>query len=153
MTTRPIEKLHFFFSAGVVATSAAVATPHFALSVAAGAAIEALNFRGLAIASRALCGGLIAGRGAWLGLLALRLFVLATVLLLALRVGASPAGLVVGLSVILPAALIGAFALRPPVDPNVGPMPLVSPADDPSWDTWNPWLARERTPAEDEEGG
>jgi hypothetical protein len=151
VTTRPIETLHFVFSAGAVATSIALATPQFAVSVAAGAAIEALNFRGLAIASQALCGGVIARRGAWLGLLGLRLLVLATVLLLALQVGASPAGLLVGLSVILPASLIGAFALRPPVDPSVGPTPPVPPADDPSWDTWNPWLARERTRAEDEE--
>ena len=47
----------------------------------------------------------------------------------------------------MPAAVIEAWRARPAVDENA---PALDP-DDPSWDRWNPWLARERDALEDEE--
>ena len=61
---------------------------------------------------------------------------------LALYAGASPAGLVLGLSLIVPAAVWVAFRTPVPVAPDTGYE--VPPPDDPSWDDWNPWLARPR---------
>jgi hypothetical protein len=72
---------------------------------------------------------------------------LAAAIALALRAGAHPVGLVLGLSTMVPAVIGGAWRTRPPIgNPEPGPAP-----DDPSWDAWNPWLARERDPAEREE--
>jgi hypothetical protein len=151
--TRPIERLNVALSAGAVATSVLVGSPAFAASVALGAAIEALNFRGLAIGARALFEGTLgSGSGAWSALFAVRLGVLAPVLLLALRHGAEPVGLVVGLSMILPASVIGGWLVRPEIVP-VELQPAAPAPDDPSWDAWNPWLARERRPSEDDDEG
>ncbi len=59
-------------------------------------------------------------------------------------VGAHPVGLVIGLSTIIPAAILEAWRARPLIESAAtGLAP-----DDPAWDRWNPWLARER--AEDE---
>ena len=56
----------------------------------------------------------------------------------------------IGLSLILPAAVIEAWRARPPIDPRA---PVVVP-DDEAWERWNPWLAREREPEErDKEPG
>jgi hypothetical protein len=49
-------------------------------------------------------------------------------------------GLVLGLSLILPAALIEAWRSRPPIVEDAPALP----EDDPGWNDWNPWLARER---------
>jgi hypothetical protein len=149
LQVRPIERLNVALSAGAVAAAASVASPLFAASVALGALIEALNFRGLALQCQGFFGSQLGtGGGAWAVLSVLRLAVLATVLLAAIRQGAEPAGLVVGLSTILPAAVIAGFWLRPaPMDPSLAPP--APPPDDPSWDLWNPWLSREREPSED----
>ena len=53
--------------------------------------------------------------------------------------GAHPVGLLIGLSMIVPAVIVEAWRRRPPV---VADLPSLPP-DDPSWDRWNPWLARE----------
>ena len=52
------------------------------------------------------------------------------------------------ISIIVPSAIAAAVIARPPVaDVPPGPAP-----DDPSWELWNPWLARERDDADPEDG-
>ena len=63
----------------------------------------------------------------------------------ALRFGADPVALIIGLSLIMPAAVLEAWRARPAVDPDA---PALAP-DDPAWERWNPWLARERGGSED----
>ena len=65
----------------------------------------------------------------------------------ALYFGADPAGLLIGLSIIMPAAVVEAWRARPAVDPNAPTLP----PDDPAWERWNPWLARERDEYEAED--
>ena len=142
-----MESLNFGISAGAVAAAFALASPVFAASLAFGAAIEAANFRALrAAANRMFSGELAMGR-LWAAGFGLRFGFLAIAISLALNAGAHPIGLVIGLSTTIPAVVLGAIYLRPPVL-ETGPAP---PPDDPSWDAWNPWLARERDPAESEE--
>jgi hypothetical protein len=62
------------------------------------------------------------------------------------RFGAHPLGLLLGLSLIMPAAIFEAWRARPPLDPSA---PALAP-DDPSWDRWNPWLARESDPSDED---
>ncbi|MCG8436375.1 MAG: hypothetical protein MJA83_20350, partial [Gammaproteobacteria bacterium] len=64
----------------------------------------------------------------------------------ALRYGADPVGLLLGLSLIVPAVVLAAWRARPDADPNA---PALSP-DDPAWDAWNPWTAREHEPDDEE---
>ena len=147
MKIDPIERMNFTLTAGAVAVSFVLASPVFALSLAAGAALEAFNFRGLRNQAQLLFWGQIKSGGSWTGLYALRFVVLVTGMAVALYFGADPIGLVIGLSLIMPAALIEAWRNRPAVDPEA---PAIDP-DDPDWDRWNPWLAREREPAEEED--
>jgi hypothetical protein len=63
----------------------------------------------------------------------------------ALYFGAHPVGLLIGLSLIVPAAIIEAWRARPAVNPEA---PQLAP-DDPDWERWNPWLAREREESEE----
>lgn len=142
-----MERMNLGISAGAVAAAFALASPVFAASLAFGAAIEAVNFRALrAAASRLFAGDLAMGK-AWAAGFGLRFGFLAVAISLALSAGAHPVGLVIGLSTTIPAVVLGAVYMRPPVL-ETGPAPL---PDDPSWDAWNPWLARERDPAESEE--
>jgi len=139
MTIDPIERTSFALSAGAVAASLALATPVFAASLAAGALLEAINFRGLRRSAQFLFWGQIrSGRG-WQGVFALRFLLLIVGIFAALRFGADPLGLVIGLSLVMPAAVFEAWRQRPAVDPHA---PALSP-DDPDWERWNPWLARE----------
>jgi len=144
----PIERLNFGISAGAVAAGFALASPAFATSLALGAAIEALNFRALrAGATRLFAGDLAVGK-LWAMGFGVRFAFLAVAISLALGAGAHPVALVIGLSTTIPAVVIGAWMQRPPIDPDA---PALA-ADDPSWDVWNPWLARERSlDAQDEE--
>jgi hypothetical protein len=143
----PMERLNLGICAGTVAVGWAVATPAFAASLAVGAAIEALNFRALrAGAARLFAGDLVVGK-AWAMGFGVRFAFLAIAISIAMNAGAHPVGLVIGLSTTIPAVLIGAWLQRPPIDPDA---PAV-PTDDPSWDVWNPWLARERDPESEEE--
>jgi hypothetical protein len=146
MRIDPIERTNLTLSAGAVAVSLALAGPAFAASLAAGALLEALNFRGLRRQSQFLFWGQIRSGGAWSGVYALRFGLLVIGIGAALAFGADPAGLLVGLSLVMPAAVIEAWRARPPVDPNA---PALGP-EDPAWEQWNPWLARERAPGEDE---
>lgn len=135
----PMERLNLGISAGAVAASLALATPPFAASLALGAALEALNFRALrAAAGRLFAGDLQMGR-AWLAGFGARFAMLSIAIGYAIQSGAHPVALTIGLSTIVPAVVIGAWLQRPPIgNPEPGP-----PPDDPSWDLWNPWLARE----------
>jgi hypothetical protein len=142
-----MERLNFGICAGAVAVGWALASPAFAASLAVGAAIEALNFRALrAGAAHLFAGDPVAGK-AWAVGFGVRFAFLAIAISLAMNAGAHPVGLVIGLSTTIPAVLIGAWLQRPPI---VADAPSLS-ADDPSWDVWNPWLARERDATEDED--
>ena len=106
-----------------------------------------MNFRALRATSLRLFAGNLAVGQIWLAAFSVRFVVFAAVLGLALRYGADAVGLTIGLSTILPAVVVGAWLQRPPIGSSEpGP-----PPDDPSWESWNPWLARERDPAEEEE--
>lgn len=135
------------FSAGATAASWALVSPRFAGSLALGAALEALNFRALfGYWRRALLGGESIGwaRFASFGL---RFVALAGALWAALALGAHPVGLLIGLSVVVPGVVVAAWRARPAPDPEA---PALA-ADDPGWEAWNPWLARERDPEADED--
>ncbi len=142
-----MERLNLGISASAVAAGFALASPTFAASLAFGAVIEAANFRALRGAALQLFGADLAMGKAWAAGFGLRFGFLAIAISLALNAGAHPVGLVLGLSTTIPAVLIGAIWMRPPIL-EAGPAP---PPDDPSWDEWNPWLARERDPAASEE--
>lgn len=143
----PIERTNLVLSAGAAAASLLVVSPAFALSLAAGALLESLNFRGLRRSAQFLFWGQIRSGGAWSGVFALRFGLLALGIAVALYLGADPVGLLVGLSLIMPATVIEAWRTRPAVDPDA---PCLAPDDD-AWERWNPWLAREREPAEGDE--
>jgi hypothetical protein len=147
MEERAVQGLCLALSAGAAAASWALVSPRFAGSLALGAALEALNFRALfGYWQRALLGG---ERFGWTRFTSfgLRFVVLGAALWLALALGAHPAGLLVGLSLVIPGVVIAAWRARPPPDPDAPALP----PDDPGWDAWNPWLARERDPADDED--
>jgi hypothetical protein len=135
-----VQGLNLGFSAGAVALSWALLSPLFAASLAAGAALEAANFRSLRRSSQAIFQSGVSGAGAAASAFGLRFVLLAAAIGLALHVGAHPVGLLIGLSLIVPSAIIAAWMARPEPAPAT-PAP---PPDDPSWDEWNPWLARER---------
>jgi len=147
MKIDPIERLNLTLSASAVAASLVLVSPLFALSLAAGAALEAFNFRGLRNQAQFLFWGQIRSGGGWTGLYALRFLVLVIGIGAALYFGADPIGLVIGLSLIMPAAVIEAWRSRPRIDPDA---PALA-EDDPAWDRWNPWLAREQEETEDED--
>ncbi|MCH8132837.1 MAG: hypothetical protein IIA30_09830 [Myxococcales bacterium] len=147
MQIDPIERMNLAFSAGAVAVSAVLATPLFAFSVAIGAALEAFNFRGLRRQSQFLFWGQIKSGGLWTGVYGLRFGALVIGICSALYFGADPAGLLVGLSIIMPAVVVEAWRTRPRIDPTA---PALSP-DDEAWERWNPWLVREEEPNEAED--
>lgn len=147
MNIDPIERMNITVSAGAVALSYAFLSPLFALSLAIGAGIEAVNFHGLRRQAHFLFGGDIKHGAQWTGVFALRFGILLFGVAGALYLGADPVGLVVGLSLIMPCAIIEAWRTRPPIQLNA---PALD-ADDPSWDHWNPWLAREEDEVETEE--
>jgi len=134
-------------SAGAVAASLALATPAFAFSLLVGALLEAFNFHGLRRSAQFLFWGEIGGGRGWMGVFALRFSLLVLGIIAALHFGADPVGLLIGLSLMMPAAVIEAWRARPAIDANA---PVLA-ADDPSWERWNPWLARERDDRDDEE--
>lgn len=135
------------FSAGATAASWALVSPRFAGSLALGAALEAMNFRALFRYWRAALLGTEKLGFAAFGSFGLRFVVLAGCVWAALALGAHPVGLLVGLSLVMPGVLIAAWRARPAPDPSA---PALA-ADDPSWDAWNPWLARERDAEADED--
>ena len=146
MTLDPIERTNLKLSAGAAALSLALATPAFAASLLAGAALESVNFRGLRRSAAAFFGGEIPGGSGYSAVAGLRFLLLAVGIATALGLGADPIGLVIGLSLIMPAAILEAWRHRPPVCPDAPGLA----ADDPAWDRWDAWRAREREPAEGE---
>lgn len=145
MSIDPIERTNLTLSAGAVAASLVLTTPTFAWSLAVGALLETLNFRGLYRSAQFLFWGQIRSGGAWSGVFALRFGMMVIGIGSALYFGAHPVGLLIGLSLIMPAAIIEAWRARPAVDPEA---PQLAP-DDPDWERWNPWLARERDESEE----
>lgn len=142
-----LDRLNLAFSVSGVAASLAIASPAFAGSFALGAALEAVNFRALRLATARLFSGELSGGSAWALLFAIRLTMLLGAMGVALVAGAHPIGLLVGVSTIVPAALLGAWWIRPPLDPDA---PALAP-EDPSWDTWSVWRAGEVEPGEEDE--
>jgi hypothetical protein len=138
----PIERTNLALSAGAVAACLWLATPAFALSLGFGALLESVNFRGLRRSAQLLFWGQVEGGRGWSALFALRFGLLVIGIGGALALGAHPVGLLIGLSLVIPAALFEAWRARPPVDPSA---PALAP-DDPAWERWNAWLAREREP-------
>jgi hypothetical protein len=145
----PIERANLVLSAGAVTASLALAPPMFTASLGAGALLGAMNFRALRSAAQRMFDGSLPGAGPWMGLYGLRFAVLAVALAFAFDAGAHPTALTLGISLVVPASVIGAWRMRPPIDPDA---PALD-ADDPSWERWNPWLARERehVPGEEDE--
>lgn len=146
MKIDPVERTNLAISAGAVAASWWLASPAFALSLGFGALLEAVNFRGLRRSAQFLFWGEISGTRGWQAVFALRFGLLVIGIGAALAYGAHPVGLVIGLSLIMPAVVLEAWRSRPVIDPNA---PALA-ADDPSWDGWNAWLARERKPKEED---
>jgi hypothetical protein len=141
-----IERTSLALSAGAAALALTTTGPGFAASLLAGAALESVNFRGLYRSGAAFFAGELAGGGAFRAVAGLRFLVLGIGIVVALAIGAHPVGLVIGLSLVLPAAVIEAWRQRPPVVPDA---PALAP-DDPEWERWDAWRARERA-ADDED--
>jgi len=135
-----VQGLNLGLSTGAVAISWLLLSPLFAASLAAGAALEAVNFRSLRRSCQMIFQSGVSGSGPAATAFGLRFALLGAAIGLALYAGAHPVGLVIGLSLIVPSAIIAAWMARPELAPAT-PAP---PPDDPSWDEWNPWLARER---------
>jgi len=132
-----VERLNLTLSAGAVAASLAWASPLFAGSVAAGAALEALNFRTLHGAARRFFAGDLGGPGLWLGVFAVRLALLGTAVAFALTAGLQPIPLILGLSLVMPAVLFDAWRNRPEI--LAQPDYPVPPPDDSAWDRFSVW--------------
>lgn len=147
MTIQPIERLNLALSASATAATWWLVSPVFALSLGFGALLEAVNFRGLHQQAQLLFWGEIRSGGGWTGLYALRFGLLVIGIGGALALGAHPVGLVIGLSLIMPTTLWVAWRNRPAVDPNAPALAL----DDPDWERWNPWLAREREETDEDD--
>jgi len=142
-----VQGLNLGLSAGAAVISWLFLSPLFAVSLAAGAAMEAANFHSLRRTCQVIFQSGVSGSGPAVSAFGLRFALLAAAVGLALYVGAHPVGLVIGLSLIVPAAVIAAWMARPEPAPAT-PAP---PPDDPSWDDWNPWLARVREPDDEED--
>jgi hypothetical protein len=141
-----VQGLNLGLSAGAVAISWVALSPLFAASLAAGAALEAANFRSLRRSCQVIFESGVSAGGAAVTSFGLRFALLGAAVGLALYLGAHPVGLLIGLSLIVPSVVIAAWMARPEPAPAT-PAP---PPDDPSWDEWNPWLAREREAEEDQ---
>jgi hypothetical protein len=136
---------HAGFAATAALAAFAVATPRVALSVLLGAALQTLNFRGLF----GLAQNAFAQARAESGF-ALRLPLFGALAFVALAAGVDAAGLLMGVTMLVPAVVIAAWQSRPRGGAVISPLPALAP-DDPSWDQYSLWLAREREtePTED----
>lgn len=145
----PAEKLNMGIGAGAVAASFAIASPHFAGSLAIGAALEAVNFRFLHRTGEALFTGVVNGGGPWVVVLVLRLGLVFGGIIAALASGADPIALVIGLSLAMPATVAAAVWHRPELVPGE-PGPAIDP-EDPSWDQYSVWNPGRELPVRDQE--
>ena len=117
-----VERLNLGLSAGAVAASLALVSPHFAGSLAAGAFLEALNLGAIHRGAKQLFTGQIAGSRTWIGLFSMRFLTLAAAIYITMQAGANVAALLIGLSITMPATLIDAWLNRPAVvDPAMLP--------------------------------
>lgn len=124
-----VEQWNLGLSAGVVAASLALATPHFATSLAAGALLEAVNLGALRRSALRYFGGEMTR--SWTGAFALRFLLLAAGIFLTLQAGAHPVALLIGLSIAMPAVLVDAWLNRPPIlDPATLPVFLDDEQED-----------------------
>lgn len=144
----PAEKLNVGLSAGAVAASFAVASPLFAGSLALGAALETLNFRFLHRTADAVFAGVVPSGGGWIAVLVLRLTLMFAGIVAAMLGGADPIGLVIGLSLVMPATIAAAVWHRPEVV-NQEPLPALDPEDS-SWDDYSVWRPGRMISAADE---
>ncbi len=119
-----VEQWNIGLSASAVAASYALVTPHFATSLAAGAFLEAINLGAIHRAAKRLFAGEILSRG-WVGGLSMRFIILGVAIFITMNAGANPIGLLIGLSIAMPATIIDAWLNRPPiVDPSTLPVLL-----------------------------
>src|SRR5688572_16687956 len=132
MNLDPIERTSLVLSVGATAVAGALATPLFAVSLAAGAALATINFRALRASAVAVFRGELDNRVLWNALFAVRFAFLAIGIGVATFAGVDPTGLAIGLSAVVPAALIEAWRTRPAIDPNA---PAID-SDDEAWDRW-----------------
>lgn len=117
-----VERLNLGLSAGAVAASFALVTPHFAGSLAAGALLEALNLGAIHRGAQRFFGGESSSTRGWIGVFSLRFLTLGAAIFVTMQAGANPAALLIGLSIAMPATLIDAWINRPPVvDPATLP--------------------------------
>jgi hypothetical protein len=135
------------FSAGACLLSFAAVSPRFAAGLAVGAALEAVNFRSLFRACERIFLSGAPGAGPAVALFGLRFVLLGAVIFFALRAGIHPVGLVVGLSLIVPATILAAWQARPPI---LADAPALAP-DDADWERWDAWRARERDEVAEED--
>jgi hypothetical protein len=129
---------HLAFTAAAGVVAAALATPKFALSLLLGAALQTLNFRGLFGIARTALEQTRAASG-----LALRLPLFGALVYVAIKAGVDAAGLLAGITTLVPAVVIAAWRSRPRDFADANATPPLAP-DDPSWDQYSLWLARER---------
>jgi hypothetical protein len=117
----------------------AIATPRFALSLLLGAALQTLNFRALfGLAQNAFTQQARAAGG-----FALRLPLFGVLVFVAIKAGVDAAGLLAGITLLVLAVVIAAWRSRPRDVADLSALPALAP-DDPAWDQYSPWLARER---------
>ena len=117
-----VERLNLGLSAGAVAASFALVTPHFAGSLAAGALLEALNLGAIHRGALRFFSGEPSSTRGWIGVFSLRFLTLGAAIFVTMQAGANPAALLIGLSIAMPATLIDAWINRPPVlDPATLP--------------------------------
>lgn len=145
--SQALQRFHLTLSVGGIAASALLAGPAFTVAYALGAALEAVNFRALCACASRILSGPSDGSRTWLALLGMRLTMLFAAMGVALVAGAHPLGLLLGVSTVVPAVLVGAWWLGPPIDPNAPALP----PDDPAWDHWSIWRADVVEPAADHE--
>ena len=141
-----VERLNLGLSAGAVAASLALVSPHFAGSLAAGAFLEALNLGAIHRGAKRLFRGEIEGARTWVGLFSMRFLTLAAAIFATMQAGADVAALLIGLSITMPATVLDAWLNRPAV---VDPATLPSFADggalpedqseDAYWESYSVW--------------
>jgi hypothetical protein len=147
LTQSAVMSWNLAFSAGASALGFALVSPRFAFGLAVGALLEIANFRSLWRSCERIFFSGGPGAGPAVATFGLRFILLGGVIFLVLRGGIDAAGLLVGLSLVVPASILAAWRARPPI---VADAPALAP-DHEEWDRWNPWLARESAETEEDE--
>ncbi len=147
-TRSVIERYNLAFCAGAIAAAFALGSPLFAASLLLGALVATANLRALWRHSEIVLGLADSGASPLLKLgFGVRFLLMGLVLWVALSSGAHPIGLLLGLSLIVPAVVIAAWRNRPARLEGLAALA----SDDPEWEAWNPWLAGEHDPDQDDE--